>query len=144
MKLSGQVTVNRPPPDLWRLLMDPAVLRRCIPRCEEFELITPGRYRVGLMVGLGLIRGRFKGEAELKDVVEFEKYRLDLCAKGTTGFIQGATLIRLLPLIGGVQTELSYESDAQVGGMLASMGARLFQGAARSFAEELLVEIGRL
>ena len=86
LKITGQVTVNRSPADLWRLLMDPEVLKRCIPKCEELEVIGPQRYRVALKVGFGLVRGHFKGEAELKDVVEFETYRLEVHAKGTAGF----------------------------------------------------------
>lgn len=141
LKLSGQKTIDRPPEEVWRLLMDPAVLRECIPGCKELELIGPGKYRIALKVGLGLIRGSFKGEAELKDVEEPVKYRLEVRARGTTGFIQGATEVRIAPAGGGKQSDLSYESEAQVGGLLASVGARLFQGAARSFTEEFFEKL---
>jgi carbon monoxide dehydrogenase subunit G len=144
LKLTGQVTVNRPPADLWKLLMDPSVLKKCIPKCEDFEEIGPFRYRVALKVGFGLVRGHFKGEAELKDVVELETYRLEVHAKGSTGFVEGATCVRLAAVNGGQQTALHYESDAHVGGMLASVGARLFQGAARSFADQFFDEISKL
>jgi carbon monoxide dehydrogenase subunit G len=136
LKLSGRKTIDRPPADLWRLLMDPAVLRECIPGCQDLELVGPMRYRIALKVGLGLVKGTFKGEAELKDVEEPVKYRLEVNAKGATGFIQGATDVRIAPAGGGKQSDLSYESEAQVGGLLASVGARLFQGAARTFTEE--------
>ncbi len=144
LKITGQVTVNRSPADLWSLLMDPGVLKRCIPKCEELEVIGPQRYRVALKVGFGLVRGHFKGEAELKDVVELETYRLEVHAKGTAGFVQGSTRVRLAALNGGEQTALAYESDAHLGGMLASVGARLLQGAVRSFTEQFFDEIAKL
>ena len=123
--------------------MDPQVLRKCIPQCEEFEVIEPMKYRVAIKVGFGLVRGSFRGQAELKEVIEPERYRLEVHAKGTTGFIQGSTDVRLVPLEGG-RTELTYESQAQAGGMLASVGSRFLQGAARSFAEEFFDELSRL
>ena len=141
LKLSGQKTIDRPPADVWKLLMDPEVLRECIPGCQELELIEPRKYRIALKVGLGLVKGSFRGEAELKDVEVPVKYTLEVRAKGTTGFIQGATHVRIAPADGGKQSELSYESEAQVGGMIASVGARLFQGAARSFTEEFFEKL---
>jgi hypothetical protein len=144
LKVTGQKIVHRPLADLWQLLMDPQVLRKCIPQCEEFEVVGPGKYRVAIKVGFGLVRGSFRGEAELKDVVEPERYRLEVHAKGTTGFLKGSTEVRLSPIDGGQRTELAYESQVQAGGMLASVGARFLQGAARSFAEEFFDELAKL
>jgi carbon monoxide dehydrogenase subunit G len=141
LKLSGRKIIDHPPADLWRLLMDPAVLRECIPGCEELEVTGPRKYRIVLKVGLGLIRGSFEGEAELTEVEEPVRYRLEVRAKGKTGFIQGATGVRIAPAGGGRQSDLSYESEVQVGGVLASVGARLFQGAARSFTEEFFQKL---
>ena len=107
-------------------------------------MVTPTKYRVAIKVGFGLVKGSFRGEAELKDVVELERYRLEVHAKGTTGFIQGQTDVHLTPLDGGRGTELTYESRAQIGGMLASVGARFLQGAARSFAGEFFDELAKL
>jgi carbon monoxide dehydrogenase subunit G len=141
--ISGERIVQRSPADLWQLLMDPAVLRRCIPGCEAFELLEPGRYEIAIKVSLGLIRGSFRGEATLKDVVELERYRLEMNAKGKTGYVQGSTDVRLVLLDGSQETKLVYQSDAKVGGVLASVGARLFQGAARSLADQFFDELSR-
>jgi len=144
LKFTGQRIVARAPADLWRLLMDPHVLRRCIPGCEAFDIVAPERFRITIKVSLGLVRGRFHGEAELRDVIEPQSSCLSIHAKGTTGSIQGQTAIRLDPLEGGLQTELSLQSDAQVAGMLATVGAKFFHGAAKSLAEQFLDEIARL
>ncbi len=144
LKVSGQIIVHRTPGDLWRLLMDPVVLRKCLPKCEEFEEISPRKFRVSLKMGVGLIRSRFRGEAELKDVVEGEGYRFELFAKGTGGSVEGATVVRLASAAEGSKTELYYVSDARVSGLIASMGAKLFEGTARSLAEQFFDEISKL
>lgn len=144
LKVSGQRTVDRSPADLWQLLMDPQVLQKCLPNCEELEEIAPGRFRVSLKVGIGLIRSRFRGEAELKDVVEQEGYRFELSARGTGGTIDAATVVRLISMSEGSRTELNYESEARVTGFIASVGTRLFEGTARSLAEQFFDEIAKL
>ncbi len=144
MKVNGQVLVNRTPADLWRLLIDPEILRKCLPRCEEFQEIGPRRFRVSIRVGVGLIRSRFRGEAELKDVVEGEGYRFELYAKGFSGSVEGVTVVRLMSAAEGLKTELIYESNAHLSGLIASMGSQLIQGAARSLADQFFDEISKL
>ena len=141
IKISGRRILNRPPHELWGLLMDPAVMRRCIPGCKRFEMLEQGRYQIALQVSFGLFKGSFRGEAQLKDVVNLERYRLEMDTRGKTGCIQGSTGVRLQTLDGGEQTEIFYQSDAKVSGVLASVGARIFQGAARSFADQFFDEL---
>lgn len=144
VKISGKRVVPHSPQDLWSYLMNPEVLRKCMQGCEEFEAVGPGKYRVALKVGFGLVKGRFRGEVELKDVVEPKGYRLEMHAKGTMGFLRGVTRVELAPLDGGGATEIAFESEAQVGGVLASVGARFVDGAARSFVDAFFEEISRL
>jgi len=136
MNVSGSLIINRTPDDLWNLLLDPRVLRRCLPGCEELEPDGIDSFRVKIKVGLGLIKGRFKGSVKLLDVQPSQSYRLEVRARGTTGFVDGGSSIRLRPVEGGTKTELHYEGEARVGGVVATMGARLFQGAAQSFADD--------
>jgi len=116
-------------------------MRRCIPGCDTFEVLEPGRYQIALRVRFGLLRGLFRGEAQLKDVVDLERYRLEMNTRGKAGRIQGSTDVRLQRLDGGEHTEIFYQSDAQVSGVLASVGARLFQGAALSLADRFFDEL---
>ena len=144
MKVSGKTVIERSPAELWELLLDPDVLRRCIPGCEELERAEDDTYRVKLKVGFGVLKGRFQGQVTLKDVKPRESYRLEVSARGATGFINGQTSIRLHELDGGKRSELEYEGEAHVGGVIASVGARFFQGAARNFTAEFFEAISSL
>lgn len=143
MKISGRVQIPRTPAEVWDLLMDPATLRRSIPKCEELEPLGANRFRVQLRFGVGFVRGKLRGEAELRDIVVGESYAFEVRARGTAGSVEGLTFVQLSPASGGASTELHYESDARVAGLLASVGEKWFEGTARSLAERFFEEIAR-
>ena len=144
MKLSGTQIIERSPQEFWKLIMDPEVLKECMPGCEELESIGENKFRVALKVGIGPVKGRFRGTVDILDVVEQESYRLLIKAKGSTGYINGSSSLRLLTRNSGQSTELTYESEAQVGGVLASIGARLFESVGRQYAEQFFKNLAKL
>jgi carbon monoxide dehydrogenase subunit G len=144
VKVSGKKVVGRSPAELWRLLMSPEVLRKCIQGCEELEVVARDKYRIVLRVGLGPVKGRFHGQVALEDVVEPRGYRLELQAKGAMGFLRATTRVDLQPLDGGGSTEVSFESETLVGGMLGALGSRFFEGAARSLVDEFFGELSKI
>lgn len=143
LRVTGRKVVPRPPEDVWRILTDGESLKECIPGCEELVPTGPGRWRIALRLGLGIVKGSFRGEAELKNVEEPVRYTLEVKAKGTMGFVEGATTVRLEPLDGGGSTEVHYESAGHVGGIVASVGSRFFEETARTFTEEFFARIAR-
>ena len=144
MKLNGRQIVDRPPEQLWDLFTDPEVLQKCIPGCEQLDPIGDNRYFVEMKVGIGPVKGRFQGTVEFTDIVAPESYRLVVKAKGTTGFINGTSDLRLTPQDGGSKTELTYQSEAKVSGVLASIGARLMESVGKSFAHQFFDNLAGL
>ena len=144
MKLSGRQIVDRPPEQLWDLFTDPEILRKCMPGCEQLDPSGDNRYAVKMKVGIGPVKGRFQGTVELTDIVAPESYRLVVKVKGTTGFINGTSDLRLSPQDGGSKTELTYEGEAKVGGILASIGARLMENVGKSFAKQFFLNLAGL
>ena len=88
-----------------------------------------------LEAGLGPIKGVFTGEVVLKDVNPPEGYVMELSGKGKMGFLKGRTRITLRSA-GENRTEIVYESDLQVGGLIASVGSRFIPAAARDFSKQ--------
>jgi carbon monoxide dehydrogenase subunit G len=54
--------------------------------------------------------------------------------KGLPGFVKGEGHIELTSAAGG--TELAYSGDAQVGGVIASVGQRMLDAAARKIVQQ--------
>ena len=134
MKLTGAYTINAPREKVFSAITDPAVLQRCIEGCEKMVKTAENTYDAHLKLGVAGIKGSYIGKVELKDVRPPESYTLLMEGKGAPGFVKGTARISLLPQ--DQKTELRYEADAQVGGMIAAIGSRLIEAIAKKMADD--------
>ena len=135
MKLEGACTVPARRETVWRALMDPQILARALPGCEKVEPNPDGSYRAELRVGIGAVRGTYHGRVQILDPVPLERYRMKVEGKGTGGFVNGEGILTLSDEPAGA-TAIKYTGDAQVGGVVASVGQRLLQGAAHKIVSQ--------
>lgn len=149
MKLDGSTTVAQRAADVFDRLLDPDFLARCIPGCERMERREDGSYEAVVKAGVGAIKGSFRGVVTLSEVVSPESYRMSLSGKSTVGFVEGSALIRLEADAEGEgeRTWIHYDGEARVSGVIASVGGRLVDAAARKvcrqFFERLAQEVGQ-
>src|SRR6185436_13631896 len=129
MKIAGTVTIAAVRQKVWDALNDPAVLAKTIPGCEKLEKTGEDQYAVTQSVGIASIRGRYSGKMALLDKKPPESCTLKIEGKGPGGFVNGTAKVSLAEK--GDQTELSYDADMQVGGLLASLGSRLIEPVAK-------------
>ena len=129
MKLEGTHTILAPRDLVWQRLMNPQVLARGLPGCEKMEQNADGSFGAELKVGIGAIKGAYQGRVEILDPAPPERFRMKVEAKGTGGFVKGEATLSLAENAGG--TLITYSGEAQVGGLIASVGQRLIQSAAR-------------
>jgi uncharacterized protein len=131
MKVDGNVTLNGPQQAVYDTLSDPEALRGCLPGCEKFDEVSPGRYETVLKAGVAGVKGTFTGTVTLSDAVPPQSYTLTVEGTFSGGFVKGVGNISLAPEGDGNKTKVSYAGDGQVGGPLASVGQRLMVPAAR-------------
>jgi carbon monoxide dehydrogenase subunit G len=135
MDISGEYHLALGRQDAWRALMDPEVLRRCIPGCEELEQIEADRYRARVRLVIGPVKATFHVDLRIVEATPPESYRLEGDGRaGAIGFGQGYADVKLSE--SGDSTVLSYSSDFQVGGRLAQIGSRLVLVATRKIAAD--------
>jgi carbon monoxide dehydrogenase subunit G len=90
-------------------------------------------------VKLGPISAKFSGRVRLSDIDPPNGYTLSGEGKGgPAGFAKGAAKVRLTPAPEG--TLLTYTVDAQVGGKIAQLGARLIDATAKSMADQFFTK----
>jgi carbon monoxide dehydrogenase subunit G len=144
IKIASSFEIGLPPDRVFAALVDPAVLRRCIPGCEELKAVGPDTYEARLKIGIAGLKGNYTGKAELRDKRPPESFTLVFDGKGTTGFVRGTAAVRLAAEPSG--TRVTSAAEVQVGGLIAAVGSRLVDAAARKLADDffrqLAVEIG--
>lgn len=143
MEIQGTIIVERPRDELTTILFDPDTLKRCIPGCHEAVKESEGIFRIKLKIGAGILRGRFRGHVRVVTHVAGESYTLSIRAQGTTGRVSGTSLVVLRPR-GEENTELGYDGEFEIGGAIATMGARLFRGSARGIQDEFFRNLAAL
>jgi carbon monoxide dehydrogenase subunit G len=145
MKLSGSVTLAATPEKVWAALNDPVLLAKCLPGCERLDPDGPDRFKAAVSFGLAAISGKYAGSLELTDKKPPHSMLLKMEGRGIPGFVKGEGRVELHAK--GKHTELHYEGEAQVGGMIAAVGQRMIEGASKKivaqFFEKFSTEISK-
>jgi carbon monoxide dehydrogenase subunit G len=139
MKIEGTQEVHAPRERVYALLIDPEVLRRCIPGCESLERTAEGHFEATLKAGVGSIKGTFRGNVHLEDMRPPEHYRIMVEGKGLVGFAKGSADFDLLEQ--GDGTLINYSGELQVGGTIAGVGQRMIGGAAKMMASRFFTAL---
>ena len=134
MKLAGQYILPASPAKVWALLTDPNRLAKLLPGCERLDPDGPDRFKAAVKFGIAAISGKYAGTIEFAEKKPPNSMRMKLSGKGIPGFVDGVGHIELAEK--GGQTELRYPGEAQVGGMIASVGQRMIEGAARKIVDQ--------
>jgi carbon monoxide dehydrogenase subunit G len=144
MKLSGTQLLPASPAQVWSAIIDPKILAKCLPGCERLDPDGPDKFKAAVSFGLAAISGKYAGSLELADKKPPHSLRLKIDGKGIPGFVKGEGFVELLPQKGqsGDQTELRYEGEAVVGGMIAGLGQRMIEAAARKIVAQFFEKFG--
>ena len=139
MDMAGERLISAPQNTVWSALNDPEILKACIPGCESLEATSENEMTAIAAVKLGPISARFSGRVRLSDIDPPNGYTLSGEGKGgPAGFVKGAARVRLAPVPEG--TLLTYTVQAQVGGKIAQLGARLIDATAKSMADQFFTK----
>jgi carbon monoxide dehydrogenase subunit G len=132
LKIEGIHKIAASRDRVFAALVDPAVLQRCIPGCEQMEKTGDNQYKAKLTAGVGPVKGVFTATVSLQDIVAPQHYKLVVEGKGQPGFVKGSGELNLKD--DGGATEIQYTGDVNVGGLIASVGQRMIQATANLLA----------
>ncbi len=114
--------------------MDPTRIGYCGPGVERVDLIDDGRFTAIAKVGIGVIRARFHIDADMSTLKPGEEATVTVRAKAAGSAVEGVGRIKLLDSATG--TTMEWQADVSLAGRLASLGARLIEGAAKQMIDE--------
>ncbi len=144
MKISGSYTLLVARERTYELLQDPDILARCMPGTDHLARIGPDEYEMKMKMVISAVQGLFAGKIRVADQKPPEQFRLLVEGSGKVGFVKGDGVLTLVISDASApdpSTDVHYEGDVQVGGVIAGVGQRLLDTTAklviRKFFEKL-------
>ncbi len=135
MEITGTQTIAAPRQRVWDALNDPDILKRSLPGCESVERLSAEEFKVIVAAAIGPLRARFNGQLKMSNMRAPESCTMVFEGQGgSIGFGKGNSSVNLTESNG--HTELTYTTEAQVGGKLAQVGSRLIDSVARKMADD--------
>ena len=133
MKLSGSYQIKLEKQKVWEALNDPEILKKTIPGCEEFIKKSETEFTATATNKIGPFNASFTGDIELKDLNPPHSYKITGSGNSPVGFANGEAIVSLEDEDNG--TKLNYTVEANVGGKIAQVGARLIDMTAKKMAD---------
>ncbi len=140
MKISGAATLTSDPQQVWDAFHDPAVLARCLPGCERLTELGPDHYAMTVTAGVAAIKGTYEGEVSLRDPQHPDSFTMKASGAGAPGTVDADVVVRLAPADGG-GTQLTYDADASVGGVIGGVGQRMLSGVTKKMAGQFFAAV---
>ncbi len=140
MLIDQTFLVNVPAQTLWDFLLDIPRMSACMPGVEKVEAAGDQTYLGTLKVKVGPIAAQFGGKVTLLEVDA--PRRLVAKAEGAdarTASLVSATFTSTLKPVSESQTEIAYQVDVAVRGLLGRYG----QGVMREVAKNMTAEFAR-
>ncbi|MBM9462476.1 carbon monoxide dehydrogenase subunit G [Aeromicrobium sp. YIM 150415] len=143
MKVAGTATLDAGVEKVWDALLSPEVLVRTIPGCERLEETGENSYSAVITAGVASIKGTYKGAVQLSDLKPHESLRMHAEGSGAPGTISVDVDVRFEPAEDGT-TQISYEADAVVGGMIGGVGQRMLTSVSKRMAKEFFGSVNKV
>lgn len=143
MTMNGEVLLPAAKDVVWAKLNDPEVLKACIPGCDQLNKDDETHFSAVVKIKLGPVKATFRGKVELVDLDPPNGYRIQGEGEGgIAGFAKGGAKVALSEAEAG-QTLLRYDVEAQVGGKLMQLGARLIDSVSKKLADEFFANFAK-
>ena len=133
MKVSGSAVLNAPVDQVWAAFNDPAVLARTLPGCQELREVGPDAYKMTITAGVASIKGTYEGDVSLTQQNPPGSFVLKAAGAGAPGTVSADVAVKLVDSPTG-GTQLTYDADAVVGGVIGGVGQRMLTGVAKKMA----------
>jgi len=144
MNLSGTFLFNGPRATVYELLQDPTVLVKALPGAKMLTKTSDDRYEGTMKVSVGPVTAaEFAMSVTLGDKVPPASFNVQIEGKGAAGFTRGTAAITLADAPDQPGTLMTYSSDVQVGGRLASVGQRLLESVGKMMMKQALEALNK-
>jgi carbon monoxide dehydrogenase subunit G len=143
MELQDEITIPVSRDKVYEALNDVAVLKACIPGCEELEWEGENDLVAKVTLKVGPVKAKFGGRVTLDPSKAPGAFSLSGEGDGgIAGFAKGGADVELVEV--GQQTVLRYTAKAEIGGKLAQLGGRLITSTAKKLSKMFFEKFEKL
>ena len=135
MQLAGKYVLHAAPPKVWATLMNKDSLVNIVPGISRLEETGDHSLKSILDLKLGPVSGSFTGNLQLADLQEPNAFTLKAQQNSKIGNANAAIKINLAP-VGDGDTEIVFDGDVKLSGILASMGQRVMGGVSNTLTKQ--------
>ncbi len=135
MQLNGKHTFNASATTIWKMLMDADTLAEITPGITRLEPTGEDQYKAIADVKMGPVKGSFSGDLEVAEKDEPNRFLLKVKQNSKIGNVAADVSIELNELSEN-ETELSFNGDARLSGLLARTGNRVMTGVANTLTKQ--------
>ena len=135
MNIADELSIPGNREKVYSNLIDPEILKLCIPGCEELEKISETEYTAKVVLKIGPVKAKFSGNVTLDTKAAPISLSLEGAGDGgLAGFAKGGADVELIDQVD--ETILRYSARAETGGKIAQLGARLIESTAKKLAKK--------
>lgn len=132
--------LNAPPSAVWNVLMDTDTLARIVPGVTRLERIGDNSFKSILEIKMGPVSGSFTGNLQMEDIEEQKGFTLKVQQNSKIGNANAAIKIALTPVAEN-QTEVAFNGDAKLSGLLATMGQRVIGSVSNTLTKQFFANL---
>ena len=142
MEIHDEAVLDLPVARVWAAVNDPAILKLCVPGCQEITVVDPNTYNAKAVIKVGFISAKFDN-IQVKKLKAIENQLLNFEISGEdTNRIGGFKLnmeVKVAPLSEGIpKTSLELNATVDMKGKFASLGRRIVEWKSKGLMEEFV------
>jgi len=135
MHLEGRYLLKAPQVQVWDFVSKPEEIAKCLPDLQSFEMKDSHSFTVTVKVGISFVRGNFKFDFTLLDQRPPSHSKFEAIGRGAGVSVRLSASMDLKATEDD-ETELEWQADVEMGGLLAEISPSLIQGSTSRFTQQ--------
>ncbi len=145
MTIDDSFEVDAPVDRVWALLKDIPRVATCMPNVEITDVIDPETYRAKASVKVGPVSVSYKATLHVEQIDDAEhtaSFRVQGDELRGRGGVKAEITSKAVAIDG--RTNVGLHADAQISGIIASVGGRLIESVAKKTIAEFAANLTKL
>ena len=135
MRFAGSVPIQASRERVWAFVTDPNQVGSCGPGVETIEVVDATHFKATAKVGIGFISARFVVNMEFAEQQPPDRAMIKAHGQAPGSVVDATAEMRLSDGPDGT-TVMDWNADVNIGGTLASVGARMIEGTANKMIDQ--------